>query len=215
MEGKNKTNKQLFTAKLIRLAWKQLKLQWMSNWIKPKQRMHFVHWWCDGINSNSIVCLCVCFVFCFVFFNFFRSAIRLRLMSSGTSDTWWPGSFLQIDLWVQMETELVQVISGRRSNSRGRKFKSWCVRFPRCILEGTFTLLLQWPFQCKESHHLGGWGGNIPAGTADDTFQPGPANTSRESEEEETKTLPYRHLGLMLISVKMLIKLFMGTARLF
>lgn len=125
----NKRNKQLFTAKLIRLAWKQLKLQWMSNCIKPKQRMCFVCWWSDGTNSNGTV------LFWF-FLNFFRSAIRLRLMSSGTCDTWWPGSFHQIDLWVKTETELVQVISERRSTSRGIKFKSWSVRFPAVSFRG-------------------------------------------------------------------------------
>lgn len=57
-------------------------------------------------------------------------------MSSGTSDTWWPGSSLQIDLCVKTETELVQVISEGRSNSRGIKFKSWSVQFPAVTFRG-------------------------------------------------------------------------------
>lgn len=45
-------------------------------------------------------------------------------MTSGTSDTWWPSSFLEIDLWVKTEAELVEVISERQSNSGSIKFKS-------------------------------------------------------------------------------------------
>lgn len=82
----------------------------MSNWIKPKQRMCFVCCCCDGLTSNGSP-----------FFNFFTSAIRLRLMNTGTSDTWWPDSFLASDLNVKTGGESVKVISQRRKQLQQRK----------------------------------------------------------------------------------------------
>lgn len=138
---KKQEQAQLFTTKLIRLAWKQLKLQWMSNWIKPKQRMCFVCCCCDGLTSNGSP-----------FFNFFTSAIRLRLMNTGTSDTWWPDSFLESDLYVKTEGELVKVISESWSSSSSVKLTqiAHCLAC-HSLLQGTFNPLLWWPFQARSA----------------------------------------------------------------
>lgn len=128
-------------------------------------------------------------------------------MSSGTSDTWWPGSFLQIDLWVKMETELVQVISERRSTSRGIKFKSWRVRFfsplypsgdiyPSATMtfpmqEDTSLMRFRWQHTCQDSW----W--HISTRTCKHLRR------ARGKGDKDT----YRPLRLVLISPVQLIKL--------
>lgn len=65
-------------------------------------------------------------------------------MTSGTSDTWWPGTFLESDLGVKTEGELVKVIRRGEAAPAAEKLTQITERLTcRSLLQGTFNPLLR------------------------------------------------------------------------